>query len=186
MRTWRFSLIIEGRDLDDDEVLDALFDAGCSDALFGGSNGVQCADFHRDAERVEDAVISAIEEVESVGGVQVVGLIEQELVTAEEIANRSGRPFEDVRSLIDGNAGPGRFPKPYADPRRAFPVWHWSDVAHWLVHGPGERSLDADQQTFNALARAVEARNELRKTPSDRRARIDEFIHAAGGVAAGS
>ena len=185
MQTWRFSLIIEGRDLDDDDALDALFEAGCDDALFGGSNGVQCADFHREAERIEDAVLSAIAAVESIGGVQVVELVEQGLVSAEEIAERSERTLEDVRSFVDGAAGREGFPQPCHDPRRETSVWRWSEVADWLAEEPGERTPDTDAQMFTALARAVEVRRELRKTPADRRARIGEFIGASDGVAAG-
>ncbi|MDE2745372.1 MAG: hypothetical protein OXI41_05235 [Chloroflexota bacterium] len=138
MTIWRFSLIIDGPNLDDDELLDALFEAGCDDALFGGANGVQCADFHRETDQVEDAVLSAIAAVESVGGLKVVELVERELVSEDESRERS------------------------------------------------EQTPDADAQMFTALARAVEARHELRKTPADRRARIGQFVGASGAAAAGA
>ena len=137
MTVWRFSLIIDGPDLDDDELLDALFEAGCDDALFGGVHGVQCADFHRETDQVEDAVLSAIAAVESVGGLQVVELLERTPLSANESLERS------------------------------------------------ERTPGTDMQMFTALARAVEARRELHKTPADRRARIGQFIGASGPAAAG-
>jgi hypothetical protein len=138
MTVWRFSLVIDGPDLDDDELLDALFEAGCDDALFGGANGVQCADFHRETDQIEDAVLSAIAAVESVGGLQVVELVERRTDSADESAAPSGR------------------------------------------------TPNTDAQMFTALARAVEARRELRKTPADRRARIGQFIGASGAAAAGA
>ncbi len=137
MTVWRFSLIIDGPDLDDDKLLDALFEAGCDDALFGGANGVQCADFHRETDQIEDAVLSAIAAIESVAGLQVVELIDR------------GLKSEDT-----------------------------SDE-------PSERTPDTDAQVFTALARAVEARRELRKTPAHRRARIGRFVGASGTAAAG-
>lgn len=138
MTIWRFSLIIDGPNLDNDDLLDALFESGCDDALFGGVNGLQCADFHRETDQVEDAVLSAIAAVESVGGLQVVELVKREPVSEDESLERS------------------------------------------------ERTPDADAQMFTALARAVEARRELRKTPADRRARIGRFIGASGAAAAGA
>lgn len=185
MTTWRFSLIIEGRDLDDDDTLDALFEAGCDDALFGGANGVQCADFHRDAEQIEDAVFSAIAAIESVAGLRVAALVEQGLVSAEEIAVRSGRAPGEVQAELEAPNGThtrvaAPVPiTPQHDPRRPWPVWRWSDVARRFgldANGPWP---DAEQHVFDALARAVDARRTLRHTPPDRRARIDEFIAAA-------
>ena len=177
MTVWRFSLIIDGPDLDDDDLLDALFEAGCDDALIGGSNGVQCADFHREAERIEDAVLSAIGDVEHVDGVRVVGLVEQELVTLEEIVKRTGRPPAELRLLADGEDDADLFPAPYDDPRRAERVWRWREIADWLA-GVAERPHDSDEQMFIALTRAVEARSARLKTPPDRRAVIDQFITA--------
>lgn len=137
MTVWRFTLTIDGPELDDDDLLDALFEAGCDDALFGGANGVQCADFHRETDQVEDAVLSAIAAVESVGGLQVVELIDRGVNSADKGAE------------------------------------------------PPERTPNTDEQMFTALARAVEARWELRKTPADRRARIGRFVGASGTAAAG-
>ena len=177
MTVWRFSLIIEGPDLDDDDLLDALFEAGCDDALFGGSNGVQCADFHREAERIEDAVLSAIGDVEQVEGVRVVGLVDQELVTLEQIMERTGRPPAELRMLANGESGADAFPAACDDPRRAERVWRWREIADWLA-GVAERPHDPDEQMFIALTRAVEARCERRKPPPDRRAAIDQLITA--------
>lgn len=137
MTVWRFSLIIDGPDLDDDDLLDALFEAGCDDALFGGVNGTQCADFHRETAQIEDAVLSAIAAIESVAGLQVVELVDRGLTSTNMDAARSEVP------------------------------------------------TDTDEQMFSALARAVEARRELRKTPAHRRARIGRFIGASGTAAAG-
>lgn len=53
------------------ERLDELYDAGCDDATFGSVDGVGHADFDREAEGMEAAIASAIEDIGKVGGVRV-------------------------------------------------------------------------------------------------------------------
>lgn len=74
MRRFKFTLVVEGCDLKTDEAVDALFEAGCDDALVGSSKGVQFLDFDRDAESVDEAVRSAVADVESVEGLMVARL----------------------------------------------------------------------------------------------------------------
>ncbi len=70
-----FTLTIEGADVLGDEALDALYEAGCGDATFGASNGVQTADFDREATDFADAVWSAIKAVETaVPGARVIDI----------------------------------------------------------------------------------------------------------------
>jgi hypothetical protein len=70
-----FTLTIEGADVLSDEALDALYEAGCGDATFGVSNGVQTADFDREASDFADAVWSAIKAVErAVPGARVIDI----------------------------------------------------------------------------------------------------------------
>ncbi|WP_420619985.1 hypothetical protein [Candidatus Poriferisocius sp.] len=70
MQRFTFTLVVEDRDLKTDEVVDALFEAGCDDALVGSSEGVQFLDFDREAGSVEEAVRSAVADVESVEGLK--------------------------------------------------------------------------------------------------------------------
>jgi len=73
MTTFRFTLAVEGADVLTDEAQHALFDAGCDDATFGTSNGVQTAEFDREAADFAEAVASAIKAVESaVAGARVI------------------------------------------------------------------------------------------------------------------
>ncbi len=50
-----------------DEVADALFTAGCDDGSPGMCNGDFSIDFHREAASLDEAVRSAIANVESAG-----------------------------------------------------------------------------------------------------------------------
>jgi hypothetical protein len=60
-----FTLTIEGADILTDEALDALYEAGCGDATFGVSDGVQTGEFDREAADFAEAVASAIKAVEA-------------------------------------------------------------------------------------------------------------------------
>jgi hypothetical protein len=76
MSVFSFTMTIEGADLLTDEAQDALFEAGCGDATFGTSKGVQLAEFDRDARDFADVVASAIKAIEgAVNGAHVVSVI---------------------------------------------------------------------------------------------------------------
>lgn len=61
-------LVTEGHDLLDDDVLDALYEAGCTDA----SIGRRTVEFDREAPTRWDAIQSAIRDVTAVPGVRVI------------------------------------------------------------------------------------------------------------------
>jgi predicted DNA-binding transcriptional regulator AlpA len=130
MKTHEFDLILD-RFATDEEV-DALWGEGCDDCTpgLGGSCPPDIA-FHREASSLIGAVISAIDQVESLTGLRVVGLDADPLVTIQDIAERTGRTRESVRLLINGQRGPGGFPQPAlgSAPRRR--LWRWSEVAAW-------------------------------------------------------
>ena len=73
--TYNFILETSGRDVLDDEVFDALSEAGCDDAGIGRFLGVDHLDFDREAGSFCEAVRSAIEDVQSVPGVNVTRVV---------------------------------------------------------------------------------------------------------------
>ena len=73
-----FTLETRGRDVLDDEVFDALSEAGCDDALIGRFLGVDRLAFTREASSFCEAVRSAIEDVQSVPGVSVTRVLNEE------------------------------------------------------------------------------------------------------------
>lgn len=82
MHTWSFTLILNGAEFTD-ERMDALFEAGCGDALFGESAGIAFADFAREAPDLETAITSARRAVESVSPLHVVrAVIDEEALAA--------------------------------------------------------------------------------------------------------
>lgn len=83
MSEFRFTLTIEGADVLSDSAQEALFEAGCSDATFGISDGVQTAEFDREAADFSDAVASAIRAIEgAVAGAKVIDIHREEDVAA--------------------------------------------------------------------------------------------------------
>ncbi len=88
---YTFTLILSGvRDLTD-EVCDALYEAGCDDALPGMTDGVVFLDFSREASSIQDAVLSAISDVERAGvGARVVRLEPDELMDIPECIGKIG------------------------------------------------------------------------------------------------
>lgn len=104
-----FTLIVDGPDVQEEALVDALFEAGCDDALVGRSEGIQYIEFEREATDLEDAMLSAVADVERVPGVKVARVADAGLVSMAEIAARTGRTREGVRLLVNGSRGPGGF-----------------------------------------------------------------------------
>lgn len=124
-----FTLRISGDDVE--AKLDELFEAGCDDASFGSVDGIWHADFDREATSLEEAIASAITDVNSVEGVEVKRVEPDDLVTVSEIAQRLGRSRESIRLIVAGQRGDGDFPTPFSHSRDRNKLWHWFEVAQW-------------------------------------------------------
>jgi hypothetical protein len=152
-----FTLFFEGADVLDDERFDALHEAGCDDALFGVRDCAQYGAFDRAAPSFSEALASAIRDVTAaVPGLRVVRIEPDELVTMAAIAQRSGLSREYIRLLAAGTRGPGGFPAPVAYADRRTRLWHWPDVAHWLIcHRIAKVAVDAQAADLVAAMNAA-------------------------------
>jgi hypothetical protein len=126
-----FTLILSGVSEVTAELEDALFEAGCDDALLGSRDGVVFLDFSREASSFQEGVLSAIADVQSIGA-SIQRIEPDELVSMSEIARRTGRTRESIRLLATGLRGPGFFPPPVANLRQRSPIWRWTDAASWF------------------------------------------------------
>ena len=184
MKSHHFTLVVDGLDLQSDAVFDALFEAGCDDALVGRSDGIQYMDFDREAESTVTAILSAIADVESVPGVEVIRLAGDGLVSMADIAVRTGRTRESVRLLVANERGPGRFPAPVTDRRTRFRFWRWSEVRDWFNTNYGaqiqgeDRGYDEVVATINA---GLELRRWCRRVTPQQRARLNQLIGLVPG-----
>lgn len=168
MIEYRFELTIQGELTD--ACLDALCEAGCDDATFADKGDVITAEFDREAESLFDAVISAIEAVESVGGLEVLHVDPDELVWASEIAHRTGRTRQSVDQLIRAKRGPGGFPAPTSHGTRN-PLWRWSEVEAWFSAYEGRQSDTERSVALSAINGALQARHSVRAAPDAKRFR---------------
>ena len=180
MSYYQFTLLVEGPDLQSDTAIEALFEAGCDDALVGRTDGVQYLDFDREAPSPETAILSAIVDVERLPGVEVIRLAGGGLVSMADIASHTGRTRESIRLLITNERGPGRFPAPVTDPRTRYRLWRWSEVRRWFetnyTNKAGQRDDAAYDQVAAAINASLELRHYCRYVQPEQRVRINQFI----------
>lgn len=130
MATYDFSLTftLPDGDAEAEQYLDALFEAGCDDALIGiGERGTIGLDFAREAESAEVAIHSAIANVQA--AIPGAALLEAspDLVGVSDIAELVHCRRQNIQKYVAS----GAFPKPYHLGRS--PMWHFLDVATWFA-----------------------------------------------------
>lgn len=129
MMTWNFQLRLNRAPTDDE--VDALHEAGLDDAGIETGPEGGLVDVDREARTLVKAIVSAVEQLEQVPGLTVVGLTTDDSVTLRDIAQRIGRTYESVRLYAEGKRGPGGFPMPVVD-AGSIRVYSWTTVAAWL------------------------------------------------------
>jgi hypothetical protein len=127
--TYGFTLVLDRSPVEDE--LDKLFEAGCDDATFGVEKGLAVGEFDRDAPSLAKAIASAVLDVESVG-FAVVRVLDEDLLTLADIADRIGQSRESVRRYATGERGPGGFPPPVNPVREGTVFYRWIEVVPWL------------------------------------------------------
>jgi hypothetical protein len=189
MTKHEFRLYFRGpRPLGDEDV-ERLYEAGFDDTSFGAVSGTEYAAFHRRAESFSAAVLIAIRQLEdALPRVRVIAVEGDELVTASEIARRTGRTRESVRLLVAGKRGPGGFPPPVpwvsAAQTRLF---EWRDVAEWFARALGEDVGESEHSRFAAALNAALAIREhaaLLTDPAERVA-VAEILREDAELLAG-
>ena len=85
MSNFQFSLIVDGPELQDAPLIDLLFEAGCDDATVGSSDSVQYVDFDREAATLNDAILSAVDDLEKLQGVHVIRIADAGLAAIADI-----------------------------------------------------------------------------------------------------
>lgn len=161
MKSFEFTLVLENKIELSDQLEDALFQAGCDDALLSSRNGITYLEFDRDAENLESAIISAIQEVEQAGLALSVKRVEpSDLVTSAEIARRLNRSKQAIQQLISGARGMGDFPSPIAGVTAKTMLWSWQEVTAWFM-GKGkfvDKSIVENAKTIKQLNESLDTR----------------------------
>jgi hypothetical protein len=132
-KVYQFTLVLDGVDDQTPNLEDALFEAGCDDALINYKNRTVYLHFDREDEDLEHAIISAIKAVESTDlGAKIVSVAPEHLVSLSDIAERVSMSRQAVSLFVLGERGTKDFPKPVLKIANKSPLWRWSSVAEWL------------------------------------------------------
>jgi hypothetical protein len=129
--TLKFSL--SDHSADPEQHLDALFEAGCDDATIGiGKRGAIALNFSREAVSAQDAVQSAIANVnKAIPGVELIE-IAPDIVNLADMADLLGCSRQNLRKYAAGEVKTVKtvFPEPIHSGATSF--WHFCEIAAWL------------------------------------------------------
>jgi hypothetical protein len=174
MSSYEFSLRLN-REVTDAEV-EALYEAGCSDAAVETGPLGAMIEFERDAPSLAEAITAAVRDVEKVPGLRAIGLVCDSMVTLLGISERAGVSREAVRLWASGQRGPGGFPRPVMITPGGESVWEWEQVEPWLLeHEPGRQKAvhvtlylnGSRAHVLFTADRVLRARDALRSEPDE-------------------
>lgn len=174
-----FVLVLSGVSEPDSQLENGLYEAGCDDATLAFRNGVPYLEFDREAESLEEAILSAVRDTDRADPrIRVVRVEPGDLVNASEIARRIECTREYVRLLTQGKRGKGDFPTPYSGITSKTLVWSWADVVRWLY----DHKVIEDRTLLDAaeIVRDINDALEVRENPAviDRRLK---YLRELGG-----
>ena len=129
MQSHTFTVVLSHRPTD--EELETLVADGLDDATFGLERGVPIAEFDREAPNLAEAISSAVHSLWA-AGLEAVRVIDEDLVTLADVADRLSQSRESVRRYATGRRGPGAFPPPINPARDGTLFYRWSEVAPWV------------------------------------------------------
>lgn len=176
MNTWNFRFTLEPTLVNIDDIFDQLHDAGCDDALFSSRDQQEFVTFARNAPTLEEAVLSAIADLESVDGIRVSAISDESLVTATETSKRTGKSFEEISVLIAGQRVGAAFPPPLTWENEDPQEWEWRQVAEWFINELGEHPRDPDAAVFAAISDTLDARRSCNRLAPNQRRRISRLL----------
>lgn len=135
---------------DDTDILEQrLAASGCDDALLGiGRPGRMALAFCREASRADQALQSALEDVQqAVPGAELVE-VSPDLVGLTDVADLLGMSRQNMRQLM--LAHPQSFPSPVHEGSTS--IWHLADILGWLqARGSGKVSSELAELAAVAL-----------------------------------
>lgn len=133
MAFYNFTLTLSGVTYETEGLEDALYESGCDDALICAYGNSVYVEFDREAESLDEAISSAVENIESAGIGAIVESIDSALVGLSDIAEITEMSRQAIAMLKDGTRGSGDFPCPLQRIKGQSPLWDWANVAQWLL-----------------------------------------------------
>jgi hypothetical protein len=156
VKTFEFRLIPARRLTDQD--FEALFEAGFDDTVITQEDegtysiGIRCK-----APNLVNALVQALKQCEQ-AGVEIAGVVDEDLVTLRDIAERTDQTYESVRRLAKGLRGPGGFPPPLTQGACAY--YSWVNVSEWFDENYDTDLADETQaEAMNVANRILRARH---------------------------
>lgn len=131
MKAFQFAFVVDGVDLEDDELLVAIYDA-FNEVGVSCTAGRTTVEFVVEGDPTWEAMSQTTEVLEGLRPEVRVVRLDRDLVTIPEIASRAEVTPEAVRLLIAGARGPGGFPVPLTVLSGGSRVWEWAPVLDWL------------------------------------------------------
>ncbi|WP_433174944.1 hypothetical protein [Actinoallomurus sp. CA-150999] len=175
MSTYWFELEI-GPVGDLEEAAERLY-SRCGDGQLSGDERGGTIMFSREARNATEAILSAIDDSER-GGLSVIGVME-DLVTIDDIAEKTGRSAPAVGHWTTGERGPGGFPAPAIHRGSRVKLYSWAKVSRWLADA-GLGKIDSVAAEVAAAAADVDAllraRQVLRDAPSGKREALVKLV----------
>ncbi|HEU0081979.1 MAG TPA: hypothetical protein VFQ87_03830 [Bradyrhizobium sp.] len=157
MKNFEFSIIASGLDPESEDFEQRFHDAGCDDATVSFQKGRIIVDFTREAGSIDDAVVSAMKNVEAAGA-RVDRIEPDPLVSLSDIATRSGMSRAAMTQYSKGQRG-SAFPAPVARVTSESPLWDWATVARWLFQNEKiSRDVAIEAEAIRAANAATGAR----------------------------
>jgi|HubBroStandDraft_4_1064222.scaffolds.fasta_scaffold306332_2 hypothetical protein len=173
------------REVTDNEI-EALYEAGCSDAAVETGPLGTVVDFTRDAPSLAEALVSAVRDIEKVQGLRAVGVECDNMVTLAQIADRAGVSREAVRLWSTGQRRRGGFPAPEFMTPAGEKIWDWQAVADWMLleHNPAAEfmriyTVSMRTRTLCTAHRVLAARAALEAEPDEIREELETLLQDA-------
>jgi hypothetical protein len=153
-----FTLVLD-RQPSDEEL--ERFLVSWDDAVFGVESHHPVVHFDRDSPVLADAIASAVKDVESIG-LKALRVVDGDLLTLADIADRVGQSRESIRRYATGERGKGNFPPPVNPHREGTVFYRWSEVAPWLQEaGLSVPDVDAALVVANLVLQARQHRDRV-------------------------
>lgn len=137
-----FAVIATGRDLDDPEFLDRLFEITGGDVTFECDRHGEVATiwFDREADTLKDAVFEAIRQLHRLPELRIQSVEIDDIVTQDQIAEKTGLSRQAVSMHVNEQRGTKHFPLPVVGIPQRVRVWRLADIYEYF-----DRPEDADR-----------------------------------------
>lgn len=168
---YEFTVILDHEPTESE--LQAFVMAGLDNVGIEGGHGVTLAHFERDAATLAAAILTAVRQLEA-AGIAPTAVASDDLVSLKDIASRTGRTYESVRLLAQGNRGPGGFPPPLSG--SGWSLYSWVQVSRWFAEHYGTEAASTYDREIAAADYLVRARRML--AGDENRAELAKLLSA--------